>query len=108
MSCRQLTTDQESDQEVNQLAQFAVNEDEASHQAQCFYHKSGVLMRKWRPRDTPANEEWQVTHQIVLSRKYNRDILSLALRVTGQCTSSDIPSKLSNTFVSSALCSVEC
>ena len=33
VSPRQLITDQESDKEVNQLAQFAVNEEEASHQA---------------------------------------------------------------------------
>ena len=78
MSHRQLITDQESDQEVSHLAQFAVNEDEASHQAQCFYHKSGVLMRKWRPRDVPADEEWQVTHQIVVPRKHRGEILNLA------------------------------
>ena len=45
VSSRQLIADQESDQEVNQLAQFAVSEEEAGHQAQCFYLKSGVLMR---------------------------------------------------------------
>ena len=47
VSCRQLITDQENNQEINQLAQFAVNKEEASHQAECFCHKSGVLMRKW-------------------------------------------------------------
>ena len=44
----------------------------------CFYLKSGVLMRKWRPRDAPADEEWQVNHQIVVPRKYRQEILSLA------------------------------
>ena len=57
MSPRQFITDRESDQEVNQLAQFAVSEEEASYQAQCFYHKSGIQMRKWRPRDVPADKE---------------------------------------------------
>ena len=54
MSCRQLINDQESDQEVNQLTHFAVNEEEASHQVQCFYHKTGILMRKGQPRDASA------------------------------------------------------
>ena len=70
LSRRQLIADQESDEEVNQLAQFSVNKEEADHQAQCFYLKSGVLMRKWRPSDAPADEEWQVVHQIVVPRKY--------------------------------------
>ena len=37
VSRRQLIADQESDQEVNQLAKFAVDEAEADFQAQCFY-----------------------------------------------------------------------
>ena len=78
VSSRQLIADQESDQEVNQLAQFAVSEEEAGRQAQCFYLKSGVLMRKWRPRDAPADEEWQVVHQIIVPRKYREEVLSLA------------------------------
>ena len=75
MSRRQLIADQES---VNQLGKFAVDEVEADLQAQCFYLKSSVLMRKWRPRNAPADEEWQVIHQIVVPRKYQGEILSLA------------------------------
>ena len=74
VSRRQLIADQESDQEVSQLARFAVNKEEADNQAQCFYFKSCVLMRKWRPRDTPADEEWQVVHQIVVPTKYRGEI----------------------------------
>ena len=62
VSRRQLIADQESDEEVNNLARFAVSEEEADNQVQCFYFKSGVLMRKWWPRDAPADEEWQVVH----------------------------------------------
>ena len=74
----QLIADQESDGEVAQLAQYAISEDEASKHGQCFYWKSGVLMRKWRPRDVPADEEWTVAHQIVMPKKYRGEILSLA------------------------------
>ena len=38
----------------------------------------GILMRKWRPREVPANEEWQVVHQIVVPKKYRVEILHLA------------------------------
>ena len=34
-------------------------------------------MHKWRPRDVPADEKWTVAHQIVMPKKYQRDILSL-------------------------------
>ena len=78
VSRRQLIADQKSDQEVNQLARFAVDEEEADNQAQCLYFKSGVLMRKWQPRDAPADEEWRVIHQIVVPKKYRGEILSLA------------------------------
>ena len=74
----QLVREQESDEEVTKLAKYAINETEASQEGQCFYWKSGVLMRKWRPRDVPADEEWTVVHQIVMPRKYRREILSLA------------------------------
>ena len=46
--------------------------------ANCFYRKSGVLMRKWRPPDVPAIEEWQILHQIVLPQKFRGEVLSLA------------------------------
>ena len=35
-------------------------------------------MRKWRPPDAPANEEWRVVHQIVVPPNYRKEILSLA------------------------------
>ena len=74
----QLVREQESDEEVTKLAKYAINETKASQEGQCFYWKSGVLMRKWHPRDVPADEEWTVVHQIVMPRKYRREILSLA------------------------------
>jgi hypothetical protein len=44
----------------------------------CFYVPNGVLMRNWRPVDVPANEEWTIKHQIVLSRPYRNNVLSMA------------------------------
>ena len=32
----------------------------------CYYVKDGVLMRKWRDMECPANEPWKGIHQVVL------------------------------------------
>ena len=40
--------------------------------------QDGILMRKWRPLDTPAEEEWNVVYQIMVPQKYRQDIISLA------------------------------
>ena len=78
ISQSQLVCEQGKDEEVAQLAKHAVSEAEARHEGQCFYWKSGVLMHKWCPQDVPADEDWTVVHQIVIPKKYRREILSLA------------------------------
>ena len=35
-------------------------------------------MRKWRPSDVPADDEWAVHHQIVVPKSYLHEILSIA------------------------------
>ena len=35
-------------------------------------------MRKWRPFDVPADDEWAVYHQIVVPKSYHHEILSIA------------------------------
>ena len=35
-------------------------------------------MRKWRPPNVPASEEWSVVHQIVVPKMYRSEILKLA------------------------------
>ena len=77
-SRKQLIRDQELDSEIRCLAESAVSEEEAAINPKCYYKKGGVLMRKWRPPDAPANEEWRVVHQIVVPPNYRKEILSLA------------------------------
>ena len=36
------------------------------------------IMRKWRPPNVPASEEWSVVHQIVVPKVYQSEILKLA------------------------------
>jgi len=51
---------------------------EANKVATCFNKCQGVLMRKWRPPTAPSDEEWQVSHQIVVSQCFCNDVLNLA------------------------------
>ena len=40
--------------------------------------KLGILMRKWGPATAPSDEEWQVSHHIVVPKCLCNDVLSLA------------------------------
>ena len=74
----QLIEAQQHDAELVQLAKEAVSEEEMTKHAHCYYLKSGILMRKWRPPDAPTLEEWQVVHQIVLPKCCRKEVMSLA------------------------------
>ena len=56
----------------------ALPEDEISQVPMCYYIKNGILMRKWRPFDVPADDEWAVYHQSVVPKSYRYEILSIA------------------------------
>jgi len=78
----QLVERQKSDPELSPLLQEASFESEAAKVPSCYYMKSDVLMRKWRPPTAAADEEWQVSHQIVVPNCYCTDILSLAHKLS--------------------------
>ena len=44
----------------------------------CYYIKNDILLRKWRPPDVSADDEWTVNHQIVVPRAYRPEIFNLA------------------------------
>ena len=44
----------------------------------CFYKENGILMRKWRPIDVSAEDDWRVVHQIVVPKVYHTEVISLA------------------------------
>ena len=78
MKRQQLIQEQQRDVELSLLTKEAVSEQQMPTHAHCYYIKSGVLMRKWRPPDAPASEEWQIVHQIVLPRCCRKEVMSLA------------------------------
>ena len=69
---------QEEDTELHPLIVDVVSEEKVHKYANCFYSQSVVLMQKWRPPEVPANDEWQVSHQIVFPRKFRVEVLSIA------------------------------
>ncbi|XP_030835976.1 uncharacterized protein LOC115921856 [Strongylocentrotus purpuratus] len=73
-----LLKEQQTDPQLISLNERAVSEEEALTVPVCYYKKAGVLMRKWRPADVPADEVWKEVHQIVVPSTYRQDIMSLA------------------------------
>ena len=78
LSHNKLVIEQENDPELKDLGQRALTLQEAEEVPICFYKQNGVLMRKWRPPDAPASDEWQVVHQIVVPKIYHREVISIA------------------------------
>ena len=78
ISQQQLLVEQKKDPEIVHLVKRAIPYDETHNEAECFYIKDGILMRKWRPTDSKPDEEWKIMHQIVVPKIYRRDILNIA------------------------------
>ena len=74
----QLSKEQHKDPEISPLFEKAVSETDLAQDPICCYIKNGILMRKWRSPEVPADDEWAVNHQIVVPKIYRSEILSLA------------------------------
>ena len=76
-----LIEEQMNDPEIARLAKEAFDgDDELGVTPECFSKQSGVLMRKWRPRDVPATDTWRTLYQIVVPHDQSKrqDVLSMA------------------------------
>ena len=56
LSKSQFIKEQENDPELNSLFQRATTDSERDHIPICYYLKSGILMRKWRPPEVSDDE----------------------------------------------------
>ena len=70
--------EQHKDQEIFCLFQKAVDESEVSKNSVCHFVENDVLMRKWRPPDAPAEDEWIVKYQVEIPKAYRAEIFSTA------------------------------
>ena len=78
LSRKQLMQEQKDDPEIAQLREEAWPEDEMLKVSVGYFVKDGVLMRKWRPPDIAASEDWAVIKQVVVPKSYRNEILSMA------------------------------
>ncbi|XP_041461225.1 uncharacterized protein LOC121412478 [Lytechinus variegatus] len=69
---------QQSAADLKGLYRVALTAGEAEKVSQCYYIKSGVLMRKWCPPGRPADEDWVAVDQVVVPPQYRAEILRLA------------------------------
>ena len=81
VSRNKLITAQEGDPEISSLFGYVLPEDELDKVPKGYFIKHGVLMRKWRPANVPATEDWSVVYQIVLPKSYRSEVLNLAHEV---------------------------
>ncbi len=81
LSRSQLIKEQMSDPELDKLRDKVLPHDEIEKVPVGYYLKEGVLMRKWRPPDIPASEDWSVIHQVVVPRVYRTEIIDIAHRL---------------------------
>ena len=77
-SQKSLITEQDKDPDCVRLKQKALSEEEAKIVPNCYFIKDGILLRKWKPPEVPANEDWKVVNQIVVPSRYRDEILNLA------------------------------
>ena len=78
LSRKQLIKAQGDDPEISELKEKALSDDDIAKVPVGYYLKDGVLMRKFRPSDVAADEEWAVVNQVVVPKVYRNDILSMA------------------------------
>lgn len=74
----QLVAEQKQDESLSELFKRAVTEQEMQTSPVCFFKKNGVLMRKWRPPNVDADNEWTVCYQIVIPTKYRVEVMKIA------------------------------
>ena len=73
-----LKAEQKKDPEIVELFKRSLSLNESDQVPVCYYMKDGLLMRKWRPPEVAADDEWAVVHQIVVPKKYRRYVINIA------------------------------
>ncbi|XP_076035379.1 uncharacterized protein LOC143021655 [Oratosquilla oratoria] len=73
-----LLQEQKSDETLVPLFEKVVTEAEVNNIDRGHYIRKGVLVRKFCPAVTPANQTWEEIHQIVVPTSYREKVLDLA------------------------------
>ena len=78
MSRTQLAAERRRDSEISLLFDHVLPDDELDKESVGYIMKNDILMRKWRPSDVPADDDWSVRYQVVVPKAYRSEILHLA------------------------------
>ena len=78
LSKSRLISEQESDPDLAPLFKLVLSPVELDKVPVGYFVRNGVLMRRWRPPNIPASEEWSVVHLIVVPKVYQSEMLKLA------------------------------
>lgn len=71
-----LLREQHSDPVLKDLFDTVMSEEEVDSVPKEYFLKEGMLMRKWRPVNSLANEKWKVVNQIVIPSVYRPESLT--------------------------------
>ena len=74
----QLIAEQKKDPSLAGIRQRVLSDEELVKVPEGFFNKNGVLMRKWRPPDVEASQEWRTHYQIVVPMSYRNHVMSIA------------------------------
>ncbi len=78
LSREQLIVEQRKDEKLSSLFEAVVPVEQLECVSQGYFVEDGVLMRKWRPSNAAAADEWQIVKQVVVPPSYRSEILRLA------------------------------
>lgn len=77
LSREQLIVEQRKDEKMSSLFEAVVPVEQIECVSQGYFVEDGVLMRKWRPSNAAAADEWQIVKQVVVPSSYRPEILTL-------------------------------
>ncbi len=80
LSREQLIVEQRNDEKMSSLFEAVVPVEQLECVSQGYFVEDGVLMRKWRPSNAAADDEWQIVQQVVVPPSYRSEILIFHLR----------------------------
>lgn len=64
--------------DISSLFDKVCDDWDASSDQVCYYVKSDILKREWRPPDVSFDDDWTVKHQLVMPKAYRTEILHMA------------------------------
>ena len=75
---KSIAVEQREDNLIAPLFEESLSEEELNKVPSGYFVEDDILMWKWKPTHTPAQEDWSSVHQLVLPRRYREEVLQTA------------------------------